>query len=86
MPQKKRNPAAALKNVDALISGNGGVTLGRVGPIHCAATAVDEDSCLAMLVRRPRESLAAFLERLDGAIEDAIEREIFVDEINGPRR
>jgi len=82
MPQKKSS-RAALKNIDALISGNGDITLGRVGPIRCAATAVDEDSCLAMLVRRPRESLEAFLERLDGAIEDALEREIFVDEING---
>jgi len=36
-----------------------------------------------MLVRRPNESLMELLERLDAAIEDALERDVFVDEING---
>ncbi len=36
-----------------------------------------------MLVRRPNESLAELLKRLDSAIEDAIKLQIFVDEING---
>lgn len=71
-----------LKNVDFLINGNGEVRLGPVGGIQCAAVASDEDRCLAMLVREPTESLAALLDRLDAAIEDAIERDIYTDEIN----
>jgi hypothetical protein len=71
-----------LKNIDFLIRSDGEITLGRVGPIRCAAIACDPHSSLAMLVRRRNESLMALLERLDAAIEDALEREVFVDEIN----
>ena len=72
-----------LTNTEFLIDGNGQVTLGRIGPAHCAAVASDEDQCLAMLVKDADESLGELLMRLDGAIEDALERDIFVDEING---
>ncbi|MCH4562245.1 hypothetical protein MKP05_03755 [Halomonas sp. EGI 63088] len=37
---------------------------------------------LAMLVRRTGASLSSLLHRLDAAIEEALEREIFVAEIN----
>ena len=72
-----------LTNTEFLIDGNGQVTLGRIGPAHCAAVTSDEDQCLAMLVKDADESLGELLMRLDGAIEDALERDIFVDEING---
>jgi hypothetical protein len=36
-----------------------------------------------MLVRQPEESLGDLLARLDRAIADAVEDQIFVDEING---
>jgi hypothetical protein len=73
-----------LKNIDVLLDGNGEIILGRVGPIDCAAIAADDDNrCLAMLVRRPDESLIQLLVRLDAAIEDAWERDNFVDEIHG---
>ena len=70
-------------NIDDLIQSDGEVTLGRIGPFSCAATAGDRHCSYAMLVGRPDESLMALLARLDAAIEDAIEREIYVDEING---
>jgi len=70
-----------LENIEFLIDGNGEVTLGRCGPVRCAATASD-DECLAMLARRPGESLLELLQRLDSAIEDAYENNIFADEIN----
>jgi hypothetical protein len=38
---------------------------------------------LAALVRRPRESLEELLARLDAAIGDAWENDVFTDEING---
>ena len=71
-----------LENIEFLIDGNGEVSLGRMGPARCAATASDRDQCLAMLVRRPGESLPELLQRLDMAIEDAYERGIFADEVN----
>lgn len=72
-----------LENIELLIDGLGEITIGKVGPFRCAATASDEDQCLAMLVRKHNESLSELLFRLDSAIEDAIERQIFTDEING---
>jgi hypothetical protein len=71
-----------LKNIEELIDNYGEITIGRVGPVRCGATACDEADCLAMLVRRPNESFEDLLVRLDSAIEDAIEHDLFVDEIN----
>jgi hypothetical protein len=71
------------KNIDWLIRGEGDITIGRVGPIRCAATAADGHNALAMLVRNPRESLEDLLTRLDEAIRLALEENIYTDEING---
>jgi hypothetical protein len=72
----------AFESIEFLIDGNGDITIGAVGPIRCAATAADQDQCLAMLVRRPGESLVDLLQRLDAAIGDACENGIYVDEVN----
>ena len=72
----------SLPNIEFLIDGNGEITLGRVGPAHCSATACNDHQALAMLVRRDDESLEQLLIRLDTAINNAIEDEIFIDEIN----
>jgi len=75
----------ALPNIEYLIAGEGDITIGRIGPIPCAATAADEHQSLAMLVRRQDETLEQLLMRLDTAIEKAVEEQIFIDEINnGP--
>ena len=78
-----KTPGAPLKNIDSLVKGNGDITIGRIGPIRCAAVAADGDQQLAALVRRPRESLQDLLARLDAAIERAWEDDVFLDEING---
>ena len=75
-------PPGTFPNIESLIDGNGDITIGRVGAIPCGATAADEDQCLAMLVRRPGESLAELLQRLDAAIEDAYENGACIDEVN----
>jgi hypothetical protein len=77
---------SAFENIEFLIDGNGDITVGAVGPIRCAATAADEDQCLAMLVRRPGETLTDLLQRLDAAIGDACKNQIYIDEINAPPR
>lgn len=71
-----------LPNVAALIDAGGGITVGAMPPIKCAATAGDDHRCLAMLKRRPRETLRTLLERLDAAIERAETEDTMIDEIN----
>jgi hypothetical protein len=71
-----------LTNIEWLIQNGGEVTLGKVGPVWCAGTASDGDLCYAMLVRDDDESLAEFLQRLDAAIQNAMEHETYIDEIN----
>ena len=71
-----------LRNIESLIDGSGQIALGKIGPIDCAAVAATGTQSLAMLVRRANESFSDLLARLDQAIEDAIERDVFVDEIN----
>lgn len=53
--------------------------------VECVAIATDEHNILAMLVRRPNESLDDLLQRLDAAIEAAYEYDHFTDEVNGPQ-
>lgn len=79
----KRQETTRFKNIDALVRGNGDITIGRIGPVRCAAVAADGDQQLAMLVRRPKESLEELLARLDGAIGKAWDEEEYIDEING---
>ena len=79
-------PPGTFPNIESLIDGDGDITIGRVGPVRCAATAADEDQGLAMLQRRPGESLMGMLQRLDAAIADAYENNIYIDEINTPPR
>ncbi len=58
-----------LKNIELLIDGKGDISIGRVGPIRCAAFAADEDRQLAALVHRPGESLQDLLLHLDAALD-----------------
>ena len=74
----------ALKNIATLIDGGGQINVGALPPISCAAIANDDDTCLAMLQRRPRETLHDLLVRLDAAIAIAWNEERFIDEINPP--
>jgi len=68
--------------IDWLIGGEGDVNLGRLGPIECVAVATDDHQALAMLVRRPNESLEQLLTRLDDAVRRAVEEDEMTDEIN----
>ena len=78
----RRKPQERWQNIDWLVRGEGEITIGRVGPIRCAAIAADGHNALAMLVRRPHESLEELLVRLDEAVRGAIEDEVYTDEIN----
>jgi hypothetical protein len=69
--------------IEWLVDGAGEITIGRFGRIRCAAVASDGHDALAMLVRRPGESLEDLLARLDEAIRLAVEEDTYTDEING---
>jgi len=71
-----------LANIAALIDSGGQITIGKVRPIACAAIANDRHDCLAMLERRPGETLEKLLHRLDAAIQLAWDTGEFTDEIN----
>ncbi|HET7269432.1 MAG TPA: hypothetical protein VFJ15_15145 [Oleiagrimonas sp.] len=71
-----------FENISLLVMNGGDITVGRMGPVACAATASDEDQCLAMLARRPGESFFELLARLDAAVLNAVENQVFADEIN----
>jgi hypothetical protein len=79
----RETKSARFKNIDALVKAGGEVTIGRIGPVPCAATAADEDQSLAMLARKPEESLEELLDRLDRAIVKAWDEDDYIDEING---
>jgi hypothetical protein len=69
--------------IEWLVDGEGEITIGRVGRVRCAAVAADGHNALAMLVRRPGESLEDLLARLDEAIRRAVDEDTYTDEING---
>ncbi len=83
-PSSVTTSVDALKNIAALIDSGGQISIGKLSPIRCAAVANDDDQCLAMLQRRPGETLQDLLVRLDAAIDIAWNEERFIDEINPP--
>ena len=74
----------ALANIAALIDHGGQITLGAMEPIRCVAIANEDFGCLAMLQRRPGETLPQLLDRLNTAIALAWTSEELIDEINAP--
>ena len=78
------NPVHAdLPHIAALIA-DGEITVGILDPVGCVAVATDGHNTLAMLKRRPDETLAQLLTRLDQAIERAWAEKIYTDQVNTP--
>jgi hypothetical protein len=74
-----------LPNIADLIS-YGHITIGVLHPTGCVAVATDGHNTVAMLLRRPDETMAHLLVRLDQAIDKALTEDIYTDEINSPSR
>jgi hypothetical protein len=66
----------------ALMDDSGQITISRMHPIKCAAIANHSRNNLAMLQRRPQESLQQLLKRLDEAVGLAWNKNESTDEIN----
>jgi hypothetical protein len=74
--------SSTLAHIQAVLDGGGQIMVGTIAPIKGAAVAHDGKKTLAMLQRRPQESLSALLARLDVAIASAQATGSRVDEIN----
>jgi hypothetical protein len=72
----------ALAHIQAVIDSGGQIMVGTIAPIKGAAVAHDGKKTLVMLRRRPHESIADLLARLDAAISAARSTGSRVDEIN----
>ena len=70
-------------NIEAILGEGGDISVGRVGPIDCVASATTSYDCPVMLVRREGESFVALLRRLDRSIGKAWANETTIDEVNG---
>lgn len=88
VPSEASRPPATeglcLPTLEAFLASDAQISIGTIGPIPCAAVASDENTMLAALVRRPGETLQQLLERLDAAVQLAMEQDVFTDEINPP--
>jgi hypothetical protein len=73
-----------LAHIQAVVDGGGQIMVGTIKPIKGAAVAHDGTKTLAMLRRRPHESVPALLARLDAAIATAQSTGVRVDEVNTP--
>ena len=73
---------AELAYIAMLIDEGGQITLGALHPIPCVAIANDDHGSLAMLRRRPGESILQLLQRLNDSIALAVEADEMIDEIN----
>ena len=69
-------------NIEAILDEGGDISVGRVGPIDCVASATTSYDCPVMLVRREGESFVALLRRLDRSIGKAWANETTIDEVN----
>ena len=55
-------------HLDALVKAGGQITLGRMAPLDGVAVAADDHNLYAVLRRKPEETFAEFLKRLDEAV------------------
>ncbi len=72
----------ALAHIQAIIERGGQIMIGTIAPLNGAAVAHDGEKTLAMLRRRPRETMTDLLTRLDAAIATAQSTGSRIDEIN----
>ena len=74
-------PTSAWPHIETFIEDGGHISIGPIAPIDCAAIAADHHSMLAALVRRPSETFADLMRRLDHAVDLAMNHDATTDEI-----
>jgi len=68
--------------IESLVHDGGEITVGPMGDVGRSTLATDGYDAVAMLVRRPGESLANLPTRRDDAVRLAMEEETYTDEID----
>ena len=77
-------PSSPWPHIEAFLESGGNIEIGRVSPIGYVAVASDEHTMLAALTRNAEETLMQLLQRLEVAVDLALNHDTFTDEINGP--
>ena len=68
MSESKKETQGVWGHIDALMKSGGQITLGRMAPLDGVAVAGDDRNLYSALRRRPNETVAALMQRLDDAI------------------
>lgn len=68
MTKSTKETEGSWTHIESLMKAGGQITLGRMAPLDGVAVAGDEHNLYAVLRRRPHETIAALLQRLDQAI------------------
>ena len=71
MSENSTDSEAQWTHIDALMKAGGQITPGRMAPLDGVAVAADDEDIYAVLRRRPEETVASLLQRLDQAIGSA---------------
>jgi hypothetical protein len=75
-------PSSAWPHIEEFIESGGNINIGPIAPIECAAVAADPHGMLAALVRRSGETFNELMQRLEHAVDVAMNHDAFTDEIN----
>jgi hypothetical protein len=77
-------PSSPWPHIEEFLESGGNIELGRVSPLDYVAVASVEHNMLAALTRNPGETFMELIQRLDVAVDLAVDHETLTDEINGP--
>jgi hypothetical protein len=77
-------PSSPWPHIEEFLESGGNIEIGRVSPIGYVAVASDENTMLAALTRNADETLMELIQRLEAAVDLAVNEGTLTDEINGP--
>jgi hypothetical protein len=75
-------PSSAWPHIEEFVDSGGNIQIGPIAPIECAAVAADPHGMIAALIRRKGESFNDLVNRLDHAVDMAVNHDAPTDEIN----
>jgi hypothetical protein len=83
-PSRVKPDITSWPHLQDLIDSDGTINIGHVAPLTtCTAIAAQGRQVYAMLAVAEDETLTSLLDRLDTAVEKALEDGVYTDEING---
>lgn len=77
-------PSSPWPHIEEFLESGGNIQIGRVAPLDYVAVASDEHMMLAALTRNARETFMELIQRLDTAVDQAVNHDTLTDEINSP--